>query len=85
MYFSDTELQSRDRRGWYNMFENNCLFAVKIMSWSSSVSIVSDYRLYDRGLIPGKAKDFSSSFIVQTSSEVHLFPIEWEPELLSRG
>jgi hypothetical protein len=53
------------------MFENNCLFAVKIMSWSSSVSIVSDYRLYDLGLIPGKAKDFSSSLIVQTSSEVH--------------
>jgi hypothetical protein len=40
-------------------------------NWGSSVSIVSNYRLDDRGSIPGRAKDFSSSICVQTSSEAH--------------
>jgi hypothetical protein len=38
-----------------------CLFlrrSVTVRSCSSSVSIVSDYRLNDRGLIPGRAKVF---------------------------
>jgi hypothetical protein len=43
-----------------------------IGSWASSVSIVSDYRLDDRGSIPAEAKHFSSSLCVQTSSETHL-------------
>jgi hypothetical protein len=42
-----------------------------IRSRSSSVSIVSDYGLDDRDLIPGRAKDFSSSLCVQTGSETH--------------
>jgi hypothetical protein len=32
-------------------------------------SIVSDYRLDDRGWIPGRDKDFSSNLCVQTGSE----------------
>jgi hypothetical protein len=40
-------------------------------SGGSSVSIVSDYRLDDRGSIPGRGKGFSSSLFVQTSSEAH--------------
>jgi hypothetical protein len=40
------------------------------MSWSSSVSIVSDYRLDERGSIPCGSKGFFfSSLFVQTSSE----------------
>jgi hypothetical protein len=42
-----------------------------IRSWSSSVSIVSDYRLDDRVRSPAEAKDFSSSLCVQTSSQAH--------------
>jgi hypothetical protein len=34
----------------------------------SSVSIVSDYRLDDRGLITDRGKEFSSSLCVRTSS-----------------
>jgi hypothetical protein len=37
----------------------------------SSVSIVSDYRLDDRGSIPGKGKDFPSIRCVQTGSGAH--------------
>jgi hypothetical protein len=41
-------------------------------SWGTSVSIVTDYRLDDRGSIPDRGKkDFSSSLCVQTSSEAH--------------
>jgi hypothetical protein len=36
-----------------------------------SVSIVSDYRLDDRGSISGRGKDFSSSLCVQTGSGAH--------------
>jgi hypothetical protein len=39
-------------------------------SWGSSDSIVSDYRLEDRGSIPADAK-FSSSLCAQTSSKAH--------------
>jgi hypothetical protein len=40
-------------------------------SWVSSVSVVSDYRLNDRGSIPARGKYFSCSLCVQTRSEVH--------------
>jgi hypothetical protein len=39
--------------------------------WGSSVSIVSDYKMYDQGSIPGRGKGFSSSLCVQTGSEAH--------------
>jgi hypothetical protein len=39
---------------------------VKHVNWGSSVSIVSDYRLDDQGLIPGRGKYFYSSLCVQT-------------------
>jgi hypothetical protein len=44
------------------------------MSWGSSVSILSGYRLDDRAIMvrsPAEAKDFSSSLCVQTGSEAH--------------
>jgi hypothetical protein len=40
-------------------------------SWGSSVSIVSDCRLDDRGSISGRDKGISSSLCVQISSEAH--------------
>jgi hypothetical protein len=40
-------------------------------SWGSSVSIVSDYRLDDRGSMPGRGKGFFCSLCIQSSSEVH--------------
>jgi hypothetical protein len=40
-------------------------------SWSSSVSIVSDYGLDDQGLILDRGWDFSSSLCVQTGSGAH--------------
>jgi hypothetical protein len=40
-----------------------------IRSWASSVSIVSDYRLDDRGSTPGEANYFFSSLCVQTGLE----------------
>jgi hypothetical protein len=43
-----------------------------VWSRGNSVSIVSDYGLDGRGSIPGGAKDFSSSFCVQTGSGAHL-------------
>jgi hypothetical protein len=41
------------------------------MSWGSSVSIVSDYRLDDWVSISGRGKGYSSSLCFQISSEVH--------------
>jgi hypothetical protein len=38
------------------------------MSWGSSVSTVYDYGLDDQGLIPGRAKGFSSDLCVNTGS-----------------
>jgi hypothetical protein len=40
-------------------------------SWRRSVSVVSDYRLYDRVRSSAEAKDFSSSLCVQTNPEAH--------------
>jgi hypothetical protein len=40
-------------------------------SRGSSVSIVSDYKLDDRGSSPTGAEDFSSSLCVQTGSGTH--------------
>jgi hypothetical protein len=36
-----------------------------------SVSIVTDYRLYDRGSIPGRGKGLFCSFCAQTISGAH--------------
>jgi hypothetical protein len=46
---------------------HRCIYLT--LSWSSSVSILSDYRLDDRGSTPAEVKDFSFSLCVQTSSE----------------
>jgi hypothetical protein len=40
-------------------------------SRGSSVSIVADYRLDDRGSIADRGRDFSSSLYVQTGSGAH--------------
>jgi hypothetical protein len=37
----------------------------------SSLSIVSDYRLEDKGSIPGRGKGFFSSLCIQDNSEAH--------------
>jgi hypothetical protein len=42
-----------------------------LWSRSISVSIVSDYGLYDRGSIPAGTKDFSSNLCDHTGSEAH--------------
>jgi hypothetical protein len=43
-----------------------------LCSRRSSVSIAYDYRLDDKGSIPGRGKGLPSSLCVRTSSEVHL-------------
>jgi hypothetical protein len=53
----------------WNIFLNPVSYLPE--NWYSSVGIVSDYRLDDRGSIPAVTKDFSSSLCVQTTSEVH--------------
>jgi hypothetical protein len=40
-------------------------------SWSSSVIVVSAYRMDDRGSIPAEAKDFFSSLCVKSGFDVH--------------
>jgi hypothetical protein len=42
-----------------------------MQSRRSSVSIVSDYGLDDRGSIPTEAQDFNSSLCIQTGSGAH--------------
>jgi hypothetical protein len=44
---------------------------LKVGSWGSSDSIVSDYGLDDRDKIPAGTKDFSFGLCVHTGSEVH--------------
>jgi hypothetical protein len=48
------------------------------VSWVCSVNIVSDYRLDDRGSIPSRGKDFSSSLCVHFGSEAHpgFYPLD---------
>jgi hypothetical protein len=48
-----------------------CIKTVKMMNRCSSVSIVSDCGLDDRGSIPGRGKDFSSRLCIQTDSGAH--------------
>jgi hypothetical protein len=56
-------------RFWsWNLFEKE---HYNLRSWSGSLSIVSDYRLYDWDSNPAEPKGFSSSLYVQTSSEAH--------------
>jgi hypothetical protein len=50
------------------------LLSQKIVSWISSVSIMSDYRLEDRGSIPGRAKGFCP---VVSLSRPALRAIQW--------
>jgi hypothetical protein len=64
---------------WYNHKHTH------IRSWGSSVSIVSDYSLDDRGSISGKGKGLSSSLCVQTSSEIHPASCPMDTRVLSRG
>jgi hypothetical protein len=47
------------------------VFRIRWRSWGSSVNIMSDYGLDDRGSIPGRSKGFSFRLCVQTSSEAH--------------
>jgi hypothetical protein len=42
-----------------------------LLSWGSSVSIVSDYRMDDRGRSPAEVKYISPILCVQTRSEAH--------------
>jgi hypothetical protein len=54
------------------MQENSiCTLYFLLHSASSSVSLVSDYRLDGRGSISNRGKGFFSSLCVQTSSEAH--------------
>jgi hypothetical protein len=57
-------------------YEKNKFVLYLIGNWGSSVSIVSDYRLDDRDLIPSTGKDISCILCVQL----------WgPPSLLSEG
>jgi hypothetical protein len=56
-----------------------------VMSWSSSVSIVTDYGLDNQGSIPSRSKDFFSSLCVQTCSEFTQPSIQWVLGVLSLG
>jgi hypothetical protein len=51
------------------IFDIILIIILPCRSWGSSVSIVSDYRVDDRGTIPGRGKGFSSILCVQTGSE----------------
>jgi hypothetical protein len=48
-----------------------CRLQIVPWNWGSLVGIVFDYRLDDGVRSLAEAKDFSSSFCVQTSSEPH--------------
>jgi hypothetical protein len=57
------------------LFDLFTLLTEEIWSWGSSVSIVSYYRLDERGTgVLSLAEDFSSSLCVQTRSEAHPAP-----------
>jgi hypothetical protein len=51
------------------------------MSWDSSVSKVSDYRLDDWGSISGRGKGFVPGSVCRPA----LRPTQWVPGVLSRG
>jgi hypothetical protein len=48
-------------------------------SWGSSVSIVTGYRLDDRGSMLGRGKGFSCSLCVQISTKTTQPPVQWVP------
>jgi hypothetical protein len=48
------------------------LYGSRSLAWDISVSIVSDYRLDDRGSIPGRAKDFPLASVSRPDSELVL-------------
>jgi hypothetical protein len=59
---------------WLKSVPTYSQFAYFITSWGSSVSTVSDYRVYvpTTGFrSPAEVKDFSCSLCVQTNSEIH--------------
>jgi hypothetical protein len=51
--------------------DNKVKLPIWFRSQSSAVIIVSDCELYDQGLIPDRAKGFSSSFCIWTGSGTH--------------
>jgi hypothetical protein len=61
------------------------IFTALSWSWSSSISIVFDYRLDDQGSISGRGKGF---FSVASVSRPTLGPtqppIQWVPRVLSQ-
>jgi hypothetical protein len=54
-------------------------------SWGSSVSIVSDYRLNDRGSIPAEAKDFPLATVSVLAPRITQRPVRWVPGILYNG
>jgi hypothetical protein len=62
------------------------IFYVNVMqSWGSSVSIVSDYRLGDRGSIPAEAKDFPLASVSRPALRPTHSPVQWVPGVVSGG
>jgi hypothetical protein len=55
-----------------------------IITWGSSVSIVSDCRLDDRGSIPVEAKDFSLTPVSRPALRPAQSPIQWVTGVLSQ-
>jgi hypothetical protein len=56
---------------WKHLFEKIIIHIIYTISRGSSISIVSDYRLDDRGSILTETEDFSSSLFIQTGSGAH--------------
>jgi hypothetical protein len=55
-------------------------------SWGSTVSVVSDYRLDDRGSIPGQRHMiFPLASMSRPALRLTQPPIQWVPEVLSPG
>jgi hypothetical protein len=56
-----------------------------MLSWVSSVNIVSDYRLDDRGSIPGSQRIFPVASVSKPALKPTQPPVLWVPEVVSRG
>jgi hypothetical protein len=54
-------------------------------SWSSSVSVVSDYWLDDRGSIPGRGKGFSLTSVSSPVLRPTQPPMQWAPGSFPQG
>jgi hypothetical protein len=55
------------------------------MSWCSSVSIVSDYGLDDRGSIPGRDRIFPLASVSRPALRPTEPPVQWVLGVLSPG